>query len=102
MGASNADFRVETEFIPGGSFHKVIAKNRVTGNQVGHLTVSNPDVATGSEVLNVQVSDEHRRKGIATKMWNHMYTEMLDRHGKPPEHDWKNMSEEGEAWAKSL
>lgn len=102
MGANNADFAVETRFTPGGSAHRVSAINRLTGEEIGYLTVANPDVLRSSEVMDIHVDEDHRRKGIATKMWNHMYDEMYDRHGTPPEHDWSQMTPEGAAWAKAV
>jgi len=103
MGANNADFHVETHFIPGKSSHKVVAVNRSTREEVGYLTVANPDGPLhSSDVMDIHVDEEHRRKGVGTKMWNHMYDEMYDRHGVAPEHDWKQMTPEGEAWARAV
>jgi ribosomal protein S18 acetylase RimI-like enzyme len=102
MTRNNADFAVETKFIPGGPSHRVVAINRSTGKEVGYLNVGNPDVLGGSQVMDLHVDEEHRRKGVATKMWNHMYDEMYDLHGTPPEHDWNQMTPEGRKWAEAV
>lgn len=103
MPRNNADFHVETRFIPGSSSHRVVAIHRGTGQEIGYLNVANPDgPLNSSDVMDIHVDEAHRRKGVATKMWNHMYDEMYERHGVAPEHDWAQMTPEGEAWAKAV
>ena len=60
--------------------------------QVGRLALA-PD----GLILTVEVAPEHRRKGIATLMY-----EALVRAGYAPRPDWENMRDDGAAWAASV
>ncbi|NDH64819.1 MAG: N-acetyltransferase [Microbacteriaceae bacterium] len=62
--------------------------------QVGRMELS----PTG-RVQDVHVEPSHRRKGIATKMWNYA-SSMEDETGVAPLHS-ETRSPEGEAWAQT-
>jgi len=49
------------------------------------------------KILVVEVKPAHRRSGIATRMLRE-----LEAAGYTVSHDWENMRDDGEAWARSL
>jgi len=60
--------------------------------KVGHL-IWHPE----GEIQDVQVSEPHRRKGVATGMYEHAKRLKV----KPPEHS-EFRTEEGDAWARAV
>jgi GNAT superfamily N-acetyltransferase len=71
------------------------------GKQVGYLNWS-----MGGHIFDINVDPEHRRKGVATGMWNHAlaqggkYDESLRMEVSNVEHS-EHRTREGEKWAKS-
>lgn len=71
--------------------------------QIGHMHLS-----PGGDVIDIQVHPDHRRKGVATALWNHAIkmagtpTVLIDEIEQMPypEHS-GHRTEAGEAWAKS-
>ena len=69
--------------------HHLVAKKEK--KQVGLMQVMH-----GGEIAHVEVDAAHQRQGIATALWKH-----AEKLGLNPSHS-EVMSDEGEAWAKSL
>lgn len=64
-----------------------------TAGHVGQL-----DYDPDNGIINViYTSEEHRRKGVATAMWNH-----AQQHEKVKPRHSPSMTEEGHAWARSV
>jgi ribosomal protein S18 acetylase RimI-like enzyme len=61
-------------------------------DEVGNLVID-----AAGKILGVEVKPEHRRKGIATRMFDE-----LCQAGYRVEHDWANMRDDAAAWAASL
>lgn len=89
-------------------FHRVTARHTGTGHVVGNLDWGD-QTEDGSEykdgdsnrIRDVYVDIEHRRKGLATAMFEHAH-ELSKKHGfiPYPEHS-PNRTDMGDAWAKS-
>lgn len=76
-----------------GYSHGVFATHIPTGKKVGNLYWSAED----NTIQNMSVDREHRRKGVATQMWN-----FAKQQGVPgPEHS-KFRSNLGNAWAQKI
>lgn len=78
-------------------YHRVAAMN--DGAKVGHIDWDGNE--TG-RINMVHVEEEHRRKGVATSLWNEAHA-VSSREGLiGPKHDaQKNLSGEGLAWSKA-
>ena len=63
------------------------------GNPIGKLVWS----AKTREIRNIEVSDQYRRQGVATGMWN--YAQSLD--SPKPRHS-SDRTDAGDAWARSV
>jgi ribosomal protein S18 acetylase RimI-like enzyme len=73
--------------------YDVRATHRKTGTPVGLLSAF-----TDGKIAMISVDPEHRRKGVATAMWNYakQHPQLSD-----PYHS-KVKTDDGEAWAQSL
>jgi ribosomal protein S18 acetylase RimI-like enzyme len=96
MGANNADFHGYTsEVLPapeGMDYHTVNAYSK-EGEHVGEL-MWHKDHGT-VDVLDVDTP--HRRRGVATMMWNAAKASGL----VPPQHS-EEQTDSGKAWAKAV
>lgn len=91
MGRNNADFH-------GVKFSKEdrpYGEATINAHHPQHGHVGKMELSKFGEVKDIIVAPEHRRKGIATGMWN--YASQL---GLNPEHS-DSRTEEGDAWAAS-
>jgi len=79
---------------PGG--YRIQATHTESGESVGNLFCDH-----SGKVQSIQVEPEHRRKGVATAMWEH--AQGLAEQGKvpKPKHS-SDRSDQGDAWAKSV
>lgn len=76
--------------------HQVVAKDSA-GAQVGKMVWKSGSRIPG-EVDDIRVKDEHRRKGLATAMWNYASSSGI----KPsPKHS-AQRTDEGDAWSKTI
>lgn len=100
MGANNADFLgITTHVIPDGDATRVEAHHN--GQQVGAFTWNtNHDSRWAGKIADVTVLPEYRRKGIATKMYQHAISHSEATGAPYPEHG--SLSEDGEAWANKV
>lgn len=71
--------------------HKIVATHK--GKNVGHLEWH----PFGSEIAGVGINEEHRRKGVATAMFN-----MANELTKGALHHSSTITPEGEAWARGM
>jgi hypothetical protein len=82
--------------------HEVQAIHKETGERVGFASWSQ-----SGNLWEIGVSEGHRRKGVATGMWNHAQNVADSAAGKgvnkriPMVEHSQNRTESGDAWAKS-
>lgn len=79
---------------PGQGMHRVEA--RLSGKYVGGMRWNAAGDAAG-EIDDIKVNDEHRRKGVATAMYNYAVASGIE---PAPEHS-PARSIAGDAWAKT-
>ncbi len=78
----------------GGAWHRVVAK--VGDEEVGDL------MWNAERVGGLSVDEAHRRKGIATGLWNEAHRVAAEREGvQPPRHS-PERTDAGDAWARSV
>lgn len=78
--------------IPG---HSLVLAHDSAGQEVGYMELG-PDGEQGRRVMDLQVSPEHRRKGVATGMWSHAKGSGLN-----PTHS-SMRTKAGDQWARSV
>lgn len=106
MGRNNADFNginITHEFhdyYEQSNVWRVVATHPEYG-ELGHLIYGSdnetPDTSGPHTVLYLSVKPEHRRKGVATALWN--YAKQVQPNLK---HNYGSLTESGEAWQKTL
>jgi GNAT superfamily N-acetyltransferase len=98
MGANNADFHgVTITHEPLDDGTTWVEANHPEHGYLGGMQLAAPsEHRHGRTVLELEVRPEHRRKGVATGLWNYAKQQGLD-----PAHDtWQ--TKEGSAWAKAV
>jgi ribosomal protein S18 acetylase RimI-like enzyme len=91
-----SQFPYEYSHISDRAGHIISATDTKTGKNAGNIHVKRSGL-----IAMIHVKQEHRRKGVATGMWEH--AKMLSAKGVIPElvHS-ANLTQEGEAWHQSL
>jgi GNAT superfamily N-acetyltransferase len=96
MGRNNADFAgitTEHTVYPNGA---LVTATHPEHGEMGYMELSTVNRRGNREVLNLEVGEQHRRKGIATALWRHAIDNELS-----PEHStWR--TDEGDSWANSI
>lgn len=99
MTRNNADFHgITVSHEDNGDGELLITANHPKHGEVGRMVLA-PAYGhrhAGREILDVEVPEEHQRKGVATAMWNYALMQ-----GFNPEHS-EERSDPGDAWAKSV
>ena len=103
MGANNADFNCYHFMYSGGAGDHVVTAH--------HPDYTDSDVPLGAliwdkkgKVLDINVEEEHQRKGVGKAMWKFAKGVSSNSEGRipEPEHDLKNQTKAGKAWAKAV
>jgi GNAT superfamily N-acetyltransferase len=103
MGRNNADFHQGNE---GYSYTAFTAPDE-DSNHIVHANFQGKRVgflkwyAGHGEITDLEVLPEHRRKGVATQLWNQARAHSFANGLIPPEHSSARTSQ-GSAWASSL
>jgi len=93
--AAGQGFRYSVEHNTAIEGHAVVSAQHPDGREVGFMELG-PDSGRGRRVMDVQVHAEHRRKGVATGLWNHAKEQGLD-----PVHS-SERTKAGDRWAQSV
>jgi len=91
MGRNNADFHgVTFNHVP-----KKYGEVTVVASHPDHGWLGSMELGRSGYVKDIRVGEPHRRKGIATGMWNYAKQQGLN-----PEHS-DSRTKDGDAWAKT-
>ena len=88
-------FRFSVEHDTAISGHALVLAHHPEGQEVGYMELG-PETDQGRRVMDVQVTPAHRRKGVATGLWNHAKGLGLN-----PTHS-SMRTKVGDQWAKSV
>jgi GNAT superfamily N-acetyltransferase len=75
----------------------VVAKHPETGTHIGWMELKPYLHQSGHYVDDLEVEPEHRRKGVASAMWQYAKEQGLDPHHTP-----SAQSDDGIAWSKAV
>jgi len=104
MGRNNADFQgvsVEYERLP--TEHKITVTHGHDKERLGSLRwsdISQGNLAAG-EITDIWVHSDHRRKGVATRMFNYAKQLAPTKYAPTPILS-KEMTEDGKKWATAV
>ena len=87
-------FRVEDQDVIPSDHALVVAQNH-QGKEIGFMELG-PNREEGRRVMDIQVNEDHRRRGVATGLWNH-----AKERGMNPVHS-SMRTHAGDQWAKSV
>ena len=77
--------------------HNLDAIHPETGEQIGNMAWDDTD----GEVARLNVHPGHRRRGVATALWNEAHRRASSENFVPPAHS-SRRSKAGDAWAKKV